>query len=378
MSTTIARYIREVRISALVLLICLFISLPALTQVTIENKEHNISTTIAAWMQPRYDYFEPDGGDAISRFSIRRVLLDIRGHAFSEKFTYRITPEFSDLDLNFARNVYPILLHINYAFSPEAQIMFGQIAVPFHWHFYVPLPGLYFYERSLASADFGTFGGWDKGVMFHGNARLGEQPFRYAFAIIDGEGFNRRKTRNTGHTFSAQTVYAAMGGFPVGESDFRRSEEPQLTIGLGLQYGMDSEARNWTLGRSPNNRADFFTGTVFTRFAYRGLSLIGEGYYRQVMPEAGAVDDFDGNAFTIAGGYMVVPERLELIARYTGLNYDTDLDNADSSELGVGFNIFFNGHNAQLRVQYQKIEHGAMAPGSSFDQFVIEAQVHFF
>ncbi len=369
---------RCIKMGAALLIALMFLVKPVVSQVTIENKERNISTTIAAWMQPRYDYFEPDGGDAISRFSIRRVLLDIRGHAFSEKFTYRITPEFSDLDLNFARNVYPILLHINYAFSPEAQIMFGQIAVPFHWHFYVPLPGLYFYERSLASADFGTFGGWDKGVMFHGNTQLGEQPFSYAFAVIDGEGFNRRKTTNTGHTFSAQAVYAALGSFPVGESDFRRSEEPQLTIGVGLQYGMESEARDWTLGRSPNNRVDFFTGTVFSRFAYKGLSLIGEGYYRQVMPEAGAVDDFNGNAYTVAGGYMVIPERIEVIARYTGLNYVTDLDDADASELGVGFNLFFNGHNAQLRVQYQKIEHSAMAPGSSFDQFVIEAQVYFF
>jgi len=366
-----------IRTVAMLLVLSLFM-IPAMSQVTIENKEHNISTTIAAWMQPRYDFFEPDGGEAISRFSIRRVLLDIRGHAFTEKFTYRITPEYSDLDLAHARNVYPILLHINYAFSPEAQIMFGQIAVPFHWHFFVPLPGLYFYERSLASADFGTFGGWDKGVMFHGNTQLGEQPFRYAFAVIDGEGFNRRKNRNTGHTFSAQAVYAPLGTMPAGESDFRRSEDPQLTIGLGLQYGMDSEARNWTLGRSPNNRADFLTGTVFTRFAYLGFSLIGEGFYRNVMPEAAAVDNFNGNAYTIAAGYMILPDRVEFIARYTGLNYDTDLTNGDSSELGVGFNFYFRGHNAQLRTQYQKIEHGIAVPGSSFDQFVIEAQVHFF
>lgn len=362
----------------LLLPLMLFYTVPALTQVTVENKEKNISTTIAAWMQPRYDYFEPDGGNAISRFSIRRVLLDIRGHAFSENLTYRITPEFSDLDLNFARNVYPILLYINYAFSPEAQIMFGQFSVPFHWHFFVPLPGLYFYERSLASADFGTFGGWDKGVMFHGTTRMGEQPFRYAFAVIDGEGFNRRKNRDTGHTFSAQAVYAPMGTFPAGESDFRRSEDPQLTIGAGVQYGMDSEARNWTLGRSPNDRADFFTGTVFTRFAYLGLSLIGEGYYRQVMPEAAAVDDFNGHAYTIAGGYFIIPNRIEAIARYTGLTYDTDLTDSDASELGLGFNIFFHGHNAQLRVQYQKIDRGVWAPGNSYDQFVIEAQIQFF
>ncbi len=362
----------------LITLVTLLFIIPALSQVTIENKEHNVSMTIAAWMQPRYDYEEADGGDAISRFSIRRVLIDFSGHAFSERLTYRVQPEFSDTDLPHARNVYPLLLYVNYEFSPGAQIRFGQFAVPFHWHFYVPQQGLYFYERSIASADFGTFGGWDKGVLFHGTTRLGDRPFRYGLSIIDGEGFNRRKNRDTGHTFSAQAVYAAMGTFPAGEPDVRRSGEPQLTIGAGVQYGMDSEARDWTLGRSPNRRADFFIATVFARYAYQGLSFIGEGFFRNVMPESPVVDDFNGNAFTIAGGYMIVPDRVEFVARYTGLHYDTDLDDADASELGVGFNFYFRGHNAQLRIQYQRIDSGAWAPGGNYDHFVVEAQIQFF
>ncbi len=360
-------------------LLLLLLIVPATrSQITVVNSEKNVSVTIAAWMQPRYDFYAVDDGDQISRFSIRRVLLDIRGHAFSEKFTYRVTPELSDLDLSHARNVYPILLYVNYAFSSGAQIMFGQFPVPFHWHFYVPLPGLYFYERSMASNDFGTFGGWDKGIMLHGSARIGGQPFRYGLALIDGEGFNRRKNRDTGHTVSAQAVYALTGILPPGESDLRGSRDPQLTLGLGGQFGWENEARDWSLGMASERRGDFTAGTAFARFAFRGLSIIGEGFYRKVDPKAASLDSYTGNAYTVSAGYMVIPSRFELIGRYTGLDYHTGIDNTNASEWGAGCNIFFSGHNAQLRIQYQRVDRGPLLTGGNYGQFVIEAQIHFF
>ncbi len=74
---------------------------------------------IGGWIQPRFEFQRRSDAENKSSFYMRRVRLDLRGHVFTDRLTFRIMPEL-------ARTANLRDGWINYAFRPWAQVRFGQ------------------------------------------------------------------------------------------------------------------------------------------------------------------------------------------------------------------------------------------------------------
>ncbi len=298
-------------------------------------------------LQPRYEYERRGDAADTSSFYMRRVRVDLRGHVIAPDLTFRIMPELAR-DANLRDG------WINYAFEPSLQLRAGQFTVPFQWHRAVSGMRQHFVERGLPSREFGFPSGYDIGLMLHGRDHTDR--WAYGVGVFDGAGRNVKESNSNGHMASARLAFAPLGVLPREEPDYAHSAAAQWAVGVGAQAANKSEVREWDLGRTPederDSRAHWTALTADTRWARRGLSLALEGYLRHVSPRADTVDSYDGWAFMASSGYFVLPQRLELVGRYSLQRLDRREADTESREWGAGVNLHFHGHNAKLRVQY--------------------------
>lgn len=325
------------------------------------------SIRIGGWIQPRYELSLREGDENLSSFYLRRVRIDARGHVLTQRLTYRIMPEL-------ARTASMRDAWANYAFSPVAQVRFGQFQLPFQWHRFVPGRTLHFAERGLPSETFGFPTGRDIGVMLHG-ADPGLR-WSYGLGIFDGAGQNVQFSNSAGNVASARASVAVTGVLPTEEVDYRQSAVPQLAVGIGIQAAHRNEARTWDLGRSPagNARASYLVGTLDTSLRWGGISLAADAYVRSVAPDDSAVEDYHGWGYMISGGYMVMPRLVELVGRYSDLRLDADDPATGLSQWGAGVNVYLRAHDLKLRGQYL---HDSGHIGGDVGRVIFELHVQF-
>ena len=311
----------------------------------IQSPDGEYRLNIGGRVQARYEYRSPAVGQDTSSFFLRRVRLDFRGHLADERLTFRIMPEF-------ARTATLRDGWINWAFDRSLQVRAGQFTVPFQWHRYVSGNRQQFVERGVPSETFGFPSGYDIGVGLHG--RNDANTLSYGVGVFDGAGRNVRQSNSDGHMASGRLTWAAMGELPREEPDLAFSEDPQLSFGAGLQAANKNEVREWDLGRSPigNAQADWATGTADVSFRWRGFSIVTDAYLRRVNPDDQDVDAYTGWAYMVSTGYFLVPEKYEVVGRFSQLMLDQRDGDTREREWGAGLNIYHRGHNWKTHVQY--------------------------
>ena len=192
---------------------------------------------------------------------------------------------------------------------------------------------------------------------------------------------------------------AKANDFRVDEhNDLASHEEPALQIGAAYLFQRDDfdaqPAANPLQGR-------FFGGKDISRLAadvaykYRGLSLTGEYFYEelsardsqfnQILP-ADQQDSQNSQGFYLRGGYFVVPRRLELAARVSGLFTD-DLANGtsvpDAWEYTAGLGWYPTGHHyLKFQLDGSVVRHSPLSAeksefvsGTHEQDFIVRAQV---
>lgn len=311
--------------------------------LSIEGEDYRL--WLGGWIQPRYEYTREPGDEDKSSFLLRRVRLDFQGFAFDERITFRVMSEF-------ARTANLRDAWINYRFDPALQVRAGQFTVPFQWHRYVSPRRQHFAERGVPSETFGFPTGRDVGAMAHG--RLADGKLAYGLGVLDGAGRNVATSNSSGNMASARATWAVLGDLPREESDLAFSEDLQWALGGGVQGARKNEARAWDLGRSAtgNDRADWAAGTADTLLRYRGFSLAGDAYFRSVDPDDTAVSSYRGWAYMVSGGYFVVPEKYEVVGRWSQLRLDRGENDTRHDQWGLGANWYIHGHDHKLRLNY--------------------------
>ncbi len=332
---------------SLVLLIGLLFTPKNSFSLEASNDEFHLDIT--GWIQPRYEFQDLPSSEDTSSFYMRRVRLDVRGDVY-EDFSFRVMSEFArDANLRDA--------WVNYRHDPLVQIRMGQFTVPFQWHRYVGPRRQHFAERGVPSETFGAASGRDIGVMLHGVNRV--RTWGYGVGLFNGEGRNRAGSDSKGNMASGRVTLAALGELPRAETDYLHSAEPSLTFGAGVQGATKNEAREWDLRRSvianddaQNRRADWITGTLDASFRWRGFSAATDGYLRAVDPDAPGVDSYDGWGWMATAGYAFIPEKMEIVGRYSELRLDRDDFDTEETEWGLGLTIYHRGHDLKSRINY--------------------------
>lgn len=309
----------------------------------LQSADGNYRLNFGGWIQPRYEYRSNSDAADTSSFLLRRVRLDFRGHVINPNLTFRVMSEH-------ARTSNLRDAWVNYAFDRQLQVRLGQFTVPFQWHRDVGPRRQHFAERGVPSETFGFPTGRDAGIMLHGSDA--DRKWTYGAGFFDGAGRNVATSNSDGNMVSARFSYAILGQVPREESDYSWSEEPNLSVGIGGQGAWSNEVRAWDLGRSPvgNERADWVTGTVGAHFAWKGFSIAADGYLRYVDPDDPAVDSYDGWAWMVSAGYFIMPEKYEIVGRYSELRLDSDDRDTREREWGLGLNIYHAGHDWKTRV----------------------------
>jgi hypothetical protein len=381
------------------------------------------------------DYRANRSEDTSSQFNLRRMRLYFMGHLFSPDFKYYVqmraeTAEnaqspgsLSLFDMNFTSTHLPWL-----------NVQFGQYKVYFNRSQINSTASMQFAERSLVQDAF-TASGLDRrdiGITVMNDEEL--YPVTYYFGIFNGAGpsFNRIGSfvseeptqdcpggQTSGNPFPSPAGCAAnqrninanlrldidrfmyvgrlnwniLGRPGYGEGDLAYSETPQLAIGGGYSYnpsvntssnnafvGLDLANLNFRrqLAAFGNGRqlglgvVDYSTWAADTVFKYRGFSLQGEFYFKNVIRHdkglpclnAGCTVTAPGQfgnslGWYVQSGYYVIPRKFEVAARFS--YWDPDTHSADDlvRQTDVSLNWFLNGtYDHSIVVTYSNVQMG--------------------
>lgn len=198
--------------------------------------------------------------------------------------------------------------------------------------------------------------------------------------------------------YAARLQWNIMGRAGYGEGDIAYSESPQMVVGGGYAYnpaintstdnafvGIDLANLNFrrqmaTIGNARilgQGVVDLSTWTLDYALKYRGFSFQSEFWFRQVnrhnkglpcvqtLTQGGACTTFApgqyGNmtGWMVQSGYYVIPRKLELAARYTFWDPDTNSGGDLIKQVDVSLNWFlFGTYDHQIMVTYSNVAMG--------------------
>lgn len=381
------------------------------------------------------DYRANRSENSASTFNVRRLRLYFMGHLFNPDFKYYIQMRAETAE-NAQSPGALALLDVNFTYSklPWANVQFGQYKVYFNRSQINSTASMQFADRALVQDAF-TASGLDRrdiGLTIMNDEEL--FPVTYHIGVFNGAGpsFNRLGSfvseqategcpggQTSGNPFPSpagcpvnqrnlnanthldvdRLMYVArlnwniLGRPGYGEGDLAYSETPQLAVGGGYSYnpGVNTSSNNAFIGLDLANLnirrqlaafgngrqlglgiVDYSTWAADGVFKYRGFSLQGEFYFKNVIRHdkglpcmnatctATAPNNF-GNAmgWYVQSGYYLVPRTVELAARYA--YWDPDTNSADDliKQADVSLNWFLNGtYDHQIMVTYSNTQFG--------------------
>ena len=381
------------------------------------------------------DYRANRSEESASSFNIRRLRFYFMGHLFDPDFKYYIqlraeTAENAQAPGSLA------LFDVNFTSThlKWANVQFGQYKVYFNRSQINSTASMQFAERSLVQDAF-TASGLDRrdiGITIMNDEEL--FPINYYFGIFNGAGpsFNRlgsfaseepaigcpggatggnpfpspancpvnQRNLNANARFDVdRLMYVArlnlnlLGRPGYGEGDLAYSEKPQLAVGGGYSYnpGVNTASNNGFVGIDLANLnirrqlaafgngrqlglgiVDYSTWAADGVFKYRGFSLQGEFYFKNVIRhEKGlpcmnltcsvtAPNNF-GHAlgWYVQSGYYLIPRTVELAARFSYWDPDTNSAQDLIKQTDVSLNWFLNGtYDHQIMLTYSNTQFG--------------------
>jgi hypothetical protein len=341
---------------------------------------------ITGRMQFRHTFFHREDeryidntGDEIrikkrNDFEIERGRLTFDGFALDPALGYYINLDF---DTDDEHNVIIHDFWVDYVFSDAFILFAGKAFVPGSREWLMGSTTTRFSDRSLAT----TFFRPDRSL---GIWAMGEPLGGIYYRTMLANGFNT--TDLTFEDVDANFAWATSGWWDVfdnfgsGWSDLEGHEELAVQTGLSFtlasQEGKDGEGQP----RAEDNFARLSDGTrlvdtgalepgvtvdefdlylLAADFAakFQGFSLNGEYYFRWIEDLEGdgplPLNGFFDHGFYVEGGYMVIPQRLELslrMSRIFGRHGD------DGAEYAGGATWFFRGaHNFKMTLDVTRV-----------------------
>jgi len=199
-------------------------------------------------------------------------------------------------------------------------------------------------------------------------------PINYAFGVFNGVGINLTRLGlntpgNANELMYVGRVTADLLGKPgYPEGDLAYSQTPQLAIGASYGYNAGLQTTATEPGGSTqistaiaslgNGRllnqgiVDIGTTGVDFVFKYRGFSLQGEGFVRNVNTHDPSKQIGNATGYYVQAGYFILPGTLEVVGRWSAMDPDTRAAQ-DLMTSGVGgVNWYLNGHEHKLQFDY--------------------------
>ena len=371
----------------------------------IQSSDKNFKLTIGGLLQARYEYASHQADNATFRtkplaqgnhenasgFDIRRARLNFTGYAFSPKLFYRFEGDFYG---NSTGGFTVTDAYVGYALNDQIKIRAGAFKTPFtkaelesDANLELERSEVNFSfdpQRSLGVSVFGDIIPNRLGYEVNANDGAKSNTFRY---VDTNSAVTTISTTSTPSynldnrlSFYGRVQYANEGGikefYDGGEADLRNDNRDFIWM-LGGAVGYESQNSSAAAfpqssvtvpGLGSNDspgflkayalNGDIYRATLDWSAKWQGLSINTAGYFQQVNanPYAGTTAaglpygkhkaSFFQQGYSAQIGYMIVPQRLELLGRAGVLLDEGDPNIAEYYT--VVANYYFFGNNAKI------------------------------
>jgi hypothetical protein len=379
------------------------------------TQDDRFSLAVGGRLQVRYtltdvDHFfvNPSGGTEDSQsFDIPRARVWWEGHAFTPRLKYKLQIDVAGGGGDILRD-----MELEYALIEDAwlSVKGGQFKTPYCRQEMTSSGKLEFVDRSLACNNFRFER--NRGVMFYGLPM--DALVEYYAGAFNTTGRNGPSNPDMNFLYVTRFVVNPFGPVPYSEGDFEMTPSPLLAIGVSYAYEKargDVFTNPATVGEDPDdptmevitangsakNNVPFLrmiqpfynklanpnditanVHTLETDLAFRWigfdlqfeyfLGFISNDAHAGAAPGAPYVlppKSFDNHGYYVQGGYFLIPKKLQIAARYSELNANTEARATLSSgrqvspnqtELLGAISYYFWQHNLKIQTDFGPVD----------------------
>ena len=317
----------------------------------IRSKDKPFSLVTNGFAQFRYTFDAPENGHTNQNFDVGLARLALSGTMFDPKLNYFMQLQGSTFGNN--NNITMLDWWMKYSFAPEFALQGGRFVLPYSRQFYTHPGNLLFSDLSEADYAFNL----PRGIGAHASGKLG--PLSYHVATLNSvRALDAPGQQNIGSNIGAlgRLELDILKPYGYYESSPKPVTEPQLSIGVAVAYNPIDGASSFQNLIAKDSTTNV---TLDLGFRWDQLTIQGAGYYRR--------DDFttpglsDGNDWGYYSqlGYYLVPGKLELAGRISGVEFDklnvAGVNRKTTAYTG-GLNYYIHGHNLKFQTDYSFLD----------------------
>jgi len=278
-------------------------------------------------------------------FRIQRFKTKIEGWAYEPWIRFKFQADWAksgsllddayvDVDLSRGRGYF--------------RVRFGQFKIPFSRQHMGSTQSNMFPERSFVTYAFARVR--DVGIQLHGEIGPRSVPdlVEWRVSLLNGNSANVWSNPDGNYMTTARVVISPFGSAGYDESTPAGSETAKLSLAAGYAKN-DLRLRDG----EGNVRAGFKHETLGADllFKWRRFTLYGEYFDRKLWNAAHLRRDSDG--YVAQAGYLLVPNRVEVVGRAAGWDPDDAFRSDSMWERGVGLNWYFDSTCSKLQFDYR-------------------------
>ncbi len=352
------------------------------------------SLRINGWGQLRHTVLDSRGDNRdLNQLQLKRARLILSGHAFTTDFRYLIqfdgrssaSDQLRILDYYLTYDLGHALWGLD---SDTVGFKAGLYKMPFTLARQISGKQFQFADRSMASEFFDVNRSLAWGL--YGKTSGLEKPIYWEMALFNGLVTGGADTGSSGTLDNNNAIATRLTWYPLDHwgagdlADFDIHQSLAMRFGAGVAF-TDIERigstefssvrvadSGQTLASLMPLRVNEYSVALYAMDAslkYQGLSLASEYYFRNLSGFNGQFPDLFDFGFWLQAGMFVVPEKFELLARWSRVNGNSGtLGGADQSsdEMAVGVARYFRDQNAKLTIDATYLN-GATVNSSALD-----------
>jgi phosphate-selective porin OprO/OprP len=287
-----------------------------------------------------------------SAFDVPRLRVLLSGGVFRPWMKYSFQFELGRTAGESASKIKDAILEIR-PVGRSFRVQAGQFKVPFGLQQITSASRLQFVDRAITDLKFNP--GRDTGVLLSGTAA--GRKVGYDAGVYNGSGESLRQN-NRSHLWAIHGYVNPLGAYSPAESAVDAGDRGVLHLGVGVRGGDPIRGRTAT---GVFDNADRQTA-VNVEFAYKRprFYTTAECFWmtdEQQIPVSGP--DIDSRGFHAQAGVMPIPRKLEVGLLFARVDGNTDVDDAEVSELRGVVGYYWQAHNLKLQADAGQLGYGA-------------------
>jgi len=344
---------------------------------------------IGGRIQIQYYREDPDSGSSTDEIFFRRLRPYVEGSLHPD-WTGKFQMDFGKAE---GENEVAIKdAYMQYKGYENMHVTFGNANFPFSREFLTSSKKQQLVERTFVGDH--NYGTPDRNMGLHLTGHSGDKRITWgasaASAAIDPDNrkldfdtpVNRNDDFNEGWMFGGRVDFHPFGELKFEQGDFKG--DTKATIGVAaFTWSNDDDNDSYAPGCTSKCDVDSVTGYEVSG-ALRGGGFSVDAEYNRFnteLTEAGITNGIYVNSesdlenWSIEGGYMVIPNRLEIVAGYS--SQDADNYASEWNRTSIGANYFIRKHDIKIQASWQMNEDMDGVVGNDADEFFLQTQYVF-